>query len=175
MEQMETRVSNIRGSLTSFIRRCLFGLLVSPWVLLHDMRSRNSFVSDLCSVTMVSGDSDLDSPEVILGQREKPRNKPASDKSIEVSCMVFCETKQRYICKTLGLHCFLHLSFSCKLSKNLEALVETVHWRKSFQKDHFLKNFMKLQQLLKAACMSFSMRKLSWRNMVFHWFYLPKF
>ena len=177
MEWMETRISNIWGSLTSLegVPLVALGHRNSSTVLLHDMGSRDSFFSDLCSITVVSGDSDLDSPDVILGWRGRPGKKPASDRSNEVNCMVFCTTKQRQVCKTLGLHCCLHLSFSQKLHKSLEALVGTGHWTKSCQKDHFLKNFMKQQQLLKAACMSFSMRKLSWRNMLFHWFYLPKF
>lgn len=175
---MEPRVSNIGGSPTSLegVSLVSLGHHNSSAVLCHVMGSRDSFFSDTCSLTMVSGDSDLDSSDVILGWRGRPRKKPASDRSNEVNCMIFREAMQRQVCKTLGLHSCLHLSFSYKFNNSLKAAAETVNWTKSFQKDHFLKNFMKQQQqLLKAARMSFSMRKLSWRNMRFQWCYLPKF
>lgn len=93
---------------------CPFGSLGWPYpsvVLLPAMESRHSCFSDICSIMMMSGDADLDSSDVILDWSVRPRNKPASDRSNEVNCMIFCEAKWRQVCKTLGLRCCFHLSF----------------------------------------------------------------
>lgn len=140
---------------------CPFGSLGWPYpsvVLLPAMESRHSCFSDICSIMMMSGDADLDSSDVILDWSVRPRNKPASDRSNEVNCMIFCEAKWRQVCKTLGLRCCFHLSFPNKFNNCPKARAERVCWTKSFRKDLFLKNFMKQQPLFKAACMLFSMR-----------------
>ena len=62
-------------------------------MLLHAVESRHSCFSDICSIMMVSGDADLNSSDVILGWSVRLRNKPASDRSNEVNCMIFCEAK----------------------------------------------------------------------------------
>lgn len=133
----------------------LLDLLNSSAGLLHVMGPTSSCFHDIYYIKMMSRDSDLDSSNVNLGWRGRPRKKPLGICLNEVNCMALCEAEQRRVGKTLVLHCCVHLSFPYKVNNSLEAPAETSHWTQFFQRHRFLKNFMKQRQLFKVACVVF--------------------
>lgn len=149
MDWVAKRLQNLITILIRGVPLVLLGYLKSSAVLLHAMGSRSFCFCDPCSLRCCLGTQTWVVP--VLFRLRRRAQKEASERSILMRSIswLYMRLSKGKLGKTLVLHCCLHLSFPYKFSNSLKSTSRNSALNKSFQRDHFLKNFIASSSYLK--------------------------